>query len=115
MIDKIKLVFALLLVALGVIGFYWLSESALVIRVLSVLGGMIGGAILFSTTAVGREFIGFSQEAIAEAKRVVWPSRKETMQTTLAVFVLVLVMAIFLWIVDVGFLWAVKSLMGRNT
>jgi preprotein translocase subunit SecE len=51
---------------------------------------------------------------VAEAKRVVWPSRRETIQTTVAVFVLVVVMALFMWIVDVGFLSLVKALMGRG-
>ena len=46
--------------------------------------------------------------------RVVWPSRKETVQTTGIVFAFVLVMAIFLWMVDAGLLLAVKYLMGQE-
>jgi len=53
-------------------------------------------------------------ESVAEAKRVVWPSRKETIQTTVAVFVLVLLVAIFLWVIDTGFMWLVKALMERS-
>jgi preprotein translocase subunit SecE len=114
MIDKIKLVFALLLVAAGVAGFYLLVDHALVIRILAVLAGLTAAAVLMSSTALGKEFFAFARESVAEARRVVWPSRKETIQTTIAVFVLVLVMAIFLWLVDVGFLWMVKMLMGRS-
>jgi len=114
MIDKIKLVFALLLVAAGVAGFYWLAEHALVIRILAVLAGVVAGVVLMSTTALGKEFFAFAREAVVETRKVVWPSRKETIQTTVAVFALVLVMAIFLWVVDVGFLWMVKMLMGRS-
>jgi preprotein translocase subunit SecE len=72
-----------------------------------------GGAWLRKSKS-GKEFFAFSRDAVAEAKRVVWPSRRETIQTTVAVFVLVLVMAIFMWIVDVGFLSLVKALMGRG-
>ncbi|MFA6178795.1 MAG: preprotein translocase subunit SecE [Candidatus Methylopumilus sp.] len=114
MIDKIKLVFALLLVAAGVAGFYLLADHAMVIRILAVLAGLIAAVVLMSTTPLGKEFFAFAREAVVETRKVVWPSRKETIQTTVAVFVLVLVMAIFLWVVDVGFLWMVKMLMGRS-
>ncbi|MGZ8252753.1 MAG: preprotein translocase subunit SecE [Methylophilaceae bacterium] len=114
MIDKIKLVFALLLVAAGVAGFYLLADHAMVIRILAVLAGLIAAVVLMSTTPLGREFFAFAREAVVETRKVVWPSRKETIQTTVAVFALVLVMAIFLWVVDVGFLWMVKMLMGRS-
>lgn len=114
MIDKIKLVFALLLVAAGVAGFYWLAEHALVIRILAVLAGVAAAVALAYTTRPGKAFYAFAGDAVDETRKVVWPSRKETIQTTVAVFVLVLVMAIFLWLVDVGFLWMVKMLMERS-
>lgn len=114
MMDKIKLVLSLLLVAAGVAGFYLLVDHALVLRIISVLVGIAAGFFVFSTTPSGHDFIAFSKESIAETKRVVWPSRKETVQTTVAVFVLVIVMALFLWVIDVGFLWMVKTLMGRS-
>jgi preprotein translocase subunit SecE len=62
----------------------------------------------------GQDFYRFSQEAVVEARRVVWPSRKETWQTTLVVFALVLVVGVFLWLVDWGLLVAVQRLMGRS-
>ena len=105
MIDKIKLVLSLLFVGFGVTGFYLLEDKQpMVVRILAVLAGLIAAVVLLSTTKSGKEFFAFSRDAVAEAKRVVWPSRRETIQTTVAVFVLVLVMAIFMWIVDVGFL-----------
>ena len=51
---------------------------------------------------------------MAETKKVVWPTRKETLQTTGIVFVFVVVMALFLWAVDASLLWIVKMLMGRG-
>jgi len=66
------------------------------------------------TTAPGKQFFAFSQESIDETKRVVWPTRKETLQTTGVVFAFVAVMAVFLWLVDAGLLWAVRLLMGRS-
>ena len=115
MIDKIKLVLSLLFVGFGVTGFYLLEDNQpMVVSILAVLAGLIAAVVLLSTTKSGKEFFAFSRDAVAEAKRVVWPSRRETIQTTVAVFVLVLVMAIFMWIVDVGFLSLVKALMGRG-
>ena len=112
MADKIKLVLAVLLVIAGIAGFYWLKDSALILRVASVLAGLVAAALVAWTTAPGREFFVFAQESVVETKKVVWPSRKETVQTTGMVLAFVLVMAIFLWIVDALLVWGVKFLMG---
>ena len=113
--DKIKLVIALLLVGGGIEGFYLLEDHAMVFRTLAVLAGLVLAAAVFGTTVSGKTFYDFSRDSVAEAKRVVWPSRRETIQTTVAVFVLVLIMAIFLWIVDIGFMSLVKVLMGQGS
>jgi preprotein translocase subunit SecE len=114
MTEKIKLVIALLLLVAGVVGFYWLADNALVLRVLSVIAGIIASAFVFWTTVSGKRCYAFAAESGLEARKVVWPSRKETVQTTLVVFALVLLVAVFLWVVDIGFLWMVKMLMGRS-
>lgn len=114
MINKIKLVLALLLVAAGVAGFYFLAEQALVVRILAVLAGIVAAVVVFWTTRQGQSAFAFAREAAAETRKVVWPTRKETIQTTLMVFALVVVVAIFLWIVDMGFLWMVEKLLGRS-
>jgi preprotein translocase subunit SecE len=114
MTEKIKLALALLLVAAGLGAFYMLTEQAMVLRVLAVLGGVGAAVVIMLTTSMGQAAFAFSRESVGEARKVVWPTRKETIQTTLAVFALVVVMGIFLWIVDVGLLWGVKILMGRS-
>ncbi|MHB0990770.1 MAG: preprotein translocase subunit SecE [Burkholderiales bacterium] len=114
MTDKIRLLLAALLVVAGIAGFYYFAESAEVIRLASILAGFAAAAAVVWFTSVGQQFAGFSQEALKEAQKVVWPTRKETIQTTAIVFVFVVVMAMFLWMVDAGLLWAVKWLMGRS-
>lgn len=114
MADKIKLVIALLLVVAGVAGFYILQEQALVLRILTVLAGVAAALVVLWTSPTGQEGFAFAREAVIETRKVVWPTRKETIQTTAVVFLMVLVMAIFLWVVDIGFLWMVGLLMGRN-
>jgi len=100
MADKIKLAAAMLLVVAGVAGFYFLSMSATVLRVASVLAGVAAGAVLAWFTEPGQRFFAFAREAVTETKKVVWPSRKESFQTAAAVFAFVVVMAVFLWISD---------------
>jgi preprotein translocase subunit SecE len=114
MVDKVKLGIAVLLVCGGVAGYYLLAESALIIRVAAVLAGAVLGAVIALTSVPGKQFYAFAQEASVETRKVVWPSRKESFQTTGIVFLFVVIMALFLWIVDAGLLWVVKMLMGRS-
>lgn len=114
MADKIKLVVAFLLVVAGVVGFYVLRDSAAVLRILSVLVGVLAAAGVLWTTDLGKRLFGFAQDSVAEAKRVVWPTRKETLQTTGVVVMFAVVMALFLWAVDASLLFAVNKLMGRG-
>jgi len=100
--DKIQMTAAVLLVVVGLAGFYYLSSSANVVRVGSVLAGLIAGGVVAWFSESGRRFFVFSRESVTETKKVVWPSRKESFQTTGAVFAFVVVMAIFLWVSDKG-------------
>jgi preprotein translocase subunit SecE len=111
LIDKLKLSLAIALVVAGVAGFYILGEQPLVLRVLSVLAGLTAGGVVAWFTAPGQQFAGFVREAIVETKKVVWPTRKETVQMTGIVFVFVVVMAIFLWFTDKTLEWAVYDML----
>jgi len=110
MADKLKFVLALLLVAAGIAGFYFLSEQALVLRVLAVLFGLAAGGAVAWFTMPGQRFVALARESVVEAKKVVWPSRKETLQTTGIVFAFVLVMAIMLWVTDKSLEWVLYDL-----
>ena len=110
MADKLKLVLALLLVVAGVGGFYVLGEQPLVLRVLSVLAGLGLGAAVAWRTAPGGRFAVFLRETVVETKKVVWPSRKETMQTTAIVFAFTVALAAFLWLTDKSLEWVLYSL-----
>jgi len=100
MADKIKVAIAVLLLIAGIAGFYYLSESPMVLRVASVLAGIAAGSVVGWTTEPGKQFFVFAQEALVETKKVVWPTRKESLQTTGAVFAFVVAMAVFLWLTD---------------
>jgi len=111
MADKIKIFLAIVLVVAGLSGFYYLDQYPMIVRVASVLGGFAIGAAVFWTSVPGKQFHEYARESVAETKKVVWPTRKETLQTTGIVFAFVVVMALFLWIVDAGLLWFVQKLM----
>jgi len=110
MIDKAKLVVAVAMVALGVWGHYWLADSALVLRVLAVIAGLLAAGAVAWWSEPGKQFAVFAGESVTEVKKVVWPTRKETLQTTAAVFAFVVVMAVFLWISDKALEWILYDL-----
>ena len=110
MMDKLKLGVAVMLIAAGVWGYYLLADQALVLRVLAVVAGVLAGAAVAWFSTQGRQFGLFAAESVAEVKKVVWPTRKETMQTTAAVFAFVVVMAVFLWVSDKTLEWVLYEL-----
>ena len=110
MADKLKSVLALILLAAGVAGFYFLGDQPMILRVLSVLAGLAAGVAVAWYTSSGQRFFAFGGEAWIETKKVAWPTRKETVQTTGLVFIFVLVMAIMLWITDKGLEWVLYDL-----
>ena len=77
---------------------------------MSAAGLVAAGAAVAWMSAPGREFIVFARESVVEVKKVVWPTRKETVQTTAAVFAFVLVMAVFLWVSDKTLEWVLYDL-----
>ena len=100
--DKLLVGLALLLMLVGVVGFSFWSEQPMVLRVALLLGGVVLGLVVAWFSEPGKRFIGLAREAYEEAKRVTWPTRDETLKTTLVVFGFVGAMALFLFLVDKG-------------
>jgi preprotein translocase subunit SecE len=114
MLDKVKSIVAGLMVVAGVAAFYYFGDKLMIARVGMVLAGMVAGGLLFLTTEWGRQFKTYAQESVEETRKVVWPTRKETLQTTGVVFAFVVVMALLLWLIDGSLLWIMKKLIGRS-
>ena len=112
--DKALLVLAAGLAAAGIWGYYLLADYPLVLRVLAVLGGFVAALAVGYFSGPGRQFAAFAGESIGEVKKVVWPTRKETMQTTGIVFLFVITMAVFLWGVDSVLLLILKKALGTG-
>jgi preprotein translocase subunit SecE len=113
--DKIKLTAAVLILAIGIGGFYYLADQAMWARVLTVLIGAGLAMLVASQSASGKAFWEFAQGARTELRKVVWPTRKETIQVTLIVIAMVIMVAVFLWVVDWGLLKIVKALTGQRS
>jgi len=79
-------------------------------KVLILLFSLVVAAYFFIKSAQGERFLYFLKETKIELRKVVWPSREETVKTTGIVMIAVIVVAIFLWIVDAFFTWGVKSI-----
>ena len=113
--ERIKIGLAALIAVGGLAAFYWLVDrQPLVVRLAALLGAFAVAVVVMWFTQAGRTFAAFSRESWEEAKRVVWPTRKEALQTTGVVFVFVFVMALFLWAVDAGLLWVTHKLLGTG-
>ena len=98
--DKVKVALAICAVIAGVVGFYLLSGKPTIVRAGALVLGLLVAIAVAWTSQPGRDFLGFARESVREAKKVVWPTRKEAMQITAVVFGFVLLMAIFLWGTD---------------
>ena len=106
MIDKVKLGIAVLLLCAGVYGYYQLpelmgQEVSILLRVGVVLAAIVVAAGVAATSQYGSALIEFSKGSRIEVRKMVWPTRPETVQTTAIVLVLVVIVALFLWFIDV--------------
>lgn len=110
--DTVKLLVSLMVLVAGIIGFYYFKEESQLFRVLGILAVVVMSFLIIATTLIGKRSLGFAKDARVEVRKVVWPTRQETTQTTIAVLVMVLIVAIMLWLIDMFLGWGVKSLLG---
>ena len=108
--DKLMLAAAITAFLAGVYGYHWSGDASLQALGLLLAGILVGG-LLAVVSPSGRRFVGFSKEAVYETRRVVWPGRKETLQTTGIVFLFVFIMALFLWLTDKSLEWVLYDLL----
>ncbi|RFA24455.1 preprotein translocase subunit SecE [Alkalilimnicola ehrlichii] len=110
-LDTPKLLLALAIVVAGTVGFYYYADELLLFRVLGLLAFVAVAVAIVMTTELGRSIWGFFRESRNELRRVVWPTKQETTQTTLIVLVMVMLVAVFLWLLDILLRWGVGALM----
>lgn len=108
--DKAKLAAVVALVIASVAGFYLLSKQGTVVQWAALIVGLVAAAGVFLVSEPGRQFVAFARDAWREVKKVVWPTRKETLQMTAYVFAFVVIMALFLWFTDKTMEWVLYDL-----
>jgi len=113
-VDTLKIIVALLIIILATAAFYIYPELALQIRVLIIMAAIVLSAVIGLQTEKGRQIWGFFGEAQIELRKVVWPTREETVQTTLVVVLMVFFIALFLWLLDLFLGWSIGVIMGHG-
>ena len=112
--DLEKWIVAFAVLASGIAGFYYWSDESLLLRVIGLLVLTAAAVFVAGQTEKGRAAWDFVREAHTEVRKVVWPTRKETTQTTLIVIAMVGLVAVIMWILDGLFAWLVKLLLGTG-
>ena len=98
--DIAKLTLALAILAAGIVGYYWFNDLQTWQRLLLLIGGLaLGGAVGFFTRT-GQSLREFLSESLFELRKVVWPTRQETLQTTLVIMAVVVVLSLLLGLID---------------
>jgi preprotein translocase subunit SecE len=112
--DKLKWVLVGLLLSAGIIGFYYFAEQSLLLRVISLLAIVGISTYIASTTQKGQSTLGFLKETNLEVRRVVWPTRDETIKMTGVVILMVVLVAFIIWGVDSILFWLVRIFTGQG-
>ena len=108
--DKAKLGLAVALVLASLAGFYLLGKQGQLVQWGALIAGLVAAVVVFLTSEPGKQFVAFGRDSWREVKKVVWPSRKETLQMTAYVFGFVVIMALFLWLTDKTLEWVFYDL-----
>lgn len=106
--DTVKLAISATTVAAAVVGFYYYADHSLLVRVVALLVAFGVSIAIGLQTEKGRLLAAFVRDAQIETRKVVWPTRQESLQTTLIVFVVVVLTGFFLWLLDMGLNWAIR-------
>jgi preprotein translocase subunit SecE len=110
--DMAKYVLAIVLALAGIVAFYWFADWPGALRALLPLGGLIAAGAVFATSVKGRATIEYLGEARFELRKVIWPTRQETIRATGVILVVVVLMSLMLGLIDFMLGGGVKLLLG---
>jgi preprotein translocase subunit SecE len=113
-LDTAKLAIAALLLVGGIFAFYWFEGFSILLRVIGLLVIIGIAAFVAFQTERGRTLWQFVSDSRMEVRKVVWPSRQETLQTTLIVIVMVIIVGIILWLFDMVLMAILRFLTGQG-
>jgi len=98
--GTMMVVLAVVIALAGVCAFSLLSDQSLLVRLAALIGGLVLAVVVAYMSPAGKRFIAYGTESYDELRRVVWPTRKETLNSTGMVIAFVVIIAVFLFLVD---------------
>lgn len=110
--DTLKWALVLLILAAAVVGNYMFGEQSVLVRAIVIVAAVVIAGLIAMQTEKGRNTLVFAKEARTEVRKVVWPTRQETLQTTGIVLVVTLIMSLILWGLDSLLFWLVGLVTG---
>lgn len=112
--DVLKWFAAAVLLGAGLVGFYWFAEHSTLLRVIGLLLAVGAAVAVAVQTEKGRSAWEFMRDSRTEVRKVVWPTRKETTQTTLIIMGVVAMVALIMWGLDTILGALVRALLGQG-
>lgn len=113
-LDTIKLILAAAVLVGGIFAYYYFENESILLRVAGLLVALAIGVVIAFQSMQGQNLWRFIQGSRNEIRKVIWPTRQETMQTTLTVLVFTLILGVFFWILDLILLWGTGALTGQG-
>jgi preprotein translocase subunit SecE len=112
--DTAKLLLAVAVLIGGIVAYYWFENESILLRVGGLIVALVIGAVIAFQSLQGQLLWRFIQSSRNEIRKVIWPTRQETLQTTLTVLVFTLILGVFFWILDLILLWGTGLLTGQG-
>ena len=113
--DTVKLIVAFAILAGSVVGYYYYASASTLLRAVGVFVAFIVAVAVALQSAQGQMLWQFIQGSRTELRKVVWPTREETFQTTIVVIVFAAIMGVFFWLLDLSLLWFTSIVTGRES
>jgi len=112
--DTVKLILAVAVLISGIFAYYYFENESILLRAAGLIVALVIGAVIAFQSLQGQLLWRFIQSSRNEIRKVIWPTRQETLQTTLTVLVFTLILGVFFWILDLILLWGTGVLTGQG-
>jgi preprotein translocase subunit SecE len=113
-LDTLKLVVAAGVLLAGLVGYYYYADLPVAVRAGGVLLAIALSVVVLLQSAQGKALWRFINNSRVELRKVVWPTREEAIQTTIAVIIFTVIMGLFFWLLDMFLLWLTRLLTGQG-
>ena len=113
-LDTVKLIAAIAILFGGIGAYYYYPDASILLRSVGVLVSAGLGAFVALQSAQGQSLWRFIQASRVELRKIVWPTREETIQTTVAVLIFAVLMGVFFWLLDLFLLFVTSRLTGQG-